>query len=251
MTRIRNESVWIDEVLRSWLPLCERIWVLDDGSTDFTAEICERIDDRITVIRGVFNGVDETLGKNTLLDRVLGSVSDIHLRGDENSPYACACFDGDEVLEDAGPDIIRQQLVTTKSHALKLPIKYNWDSRNHIRVDGVYANFARPSIFRLMNKDFRFQTTPFGGNFHCSSIPQQLLHHAHETCLARIWHLGYMSREDRKRKFEFYSRIDPNNEAEGRYLHICQGDEGGVPANIKLKHAGPLCIVPISTSDHK
>ena len=103
----------------------------------------------------------------------------------------------------------------------------------------VQGDFARPSLFRLMNRNFRFQKTPWGNgaNFHCSSIPQELLHHAHGVCPAPLLHLGYMDAEDRMRKFLWYSKIDPNNEVEDRYRHIIQGDPGGPAWNECLRYA--------------
>lgn len=255
MTRVKNEARWIRNVLNSYLPLCERIWVLCDHPTDFTDEIAERLDSRITVIRSPFpETVDETRDKNLLISRVMGSVSDVHLRGDESSPYAAIHFDGDEQLDPLGIDVIRNYLDNSKGHAFKLPIRYLWDSdlskvtlpgQRRVRVDGVYKTFARPSIFRLFNSAFTFQSTPWGGNFHCSSIPQQLLHHAHETIPADIWHLGYNDKADRIRKYAWYSKVDPNNAAEDFYRHMVAGDIPEVPASAKLKHAGPLEIITL------
>lgn len=247
MTRIRDESKWIEEVLRSYLPICERIWVLDDHSSDNTPNICEAISERITVIRTPYEGLDESRDKTYLLGRVMGNVSDINLSGDEKSPYFSVCFDGDEVLAPGGVEIIKTMLHNTRYHAFKLPIWYLWNDRYHRRVDGVYANFARPSIFRLMNRAFGFQKTPWGNgaNFHCSSIPQELLHHAHAVCPAPILHLGYMDMAHRRRKMEWYQSIDPNNVVEDSYRHICQGDPGGEPANVRLRHAGPLQIISL------
>ena len=37
--RVKNEARWIDRVLASILPLCERVLVMDDGSTDGTDEL--------------------------------------------------------------------------------------------------------------------------------------------------------------------------------------------------------------------
>ncbi len=242
--RIKNESRWIREVVESIQPLCERIFILDDHSTDFTDEICERYE-CVTLIRSQFDGTDESRDREYLLSRVMGSVSDLHLRGNPKSPAWCLTIDGDEVMTAQGVEAIKATLPETDLHAFKLPIWYLWNDRTHRRVDGVYRNFARPSLFRLMNSNFRFQRTPYGANFHCSSIPQEMLHHAHAPLNAPLLHLGYVDRADRLRKYEWYNRLDPNNESEQRYVHMVQGDIPEVPADVRLKHAGPLELVTI------
>lgn len=257
--RLRNEARWSAETVRRILPLCERVFVFDDGSTDGTPEFCEQVDERVTVIRSPFRepvdmGLDETRDKDYLLNRVMGCVSDIHLRGNPNSPYWCLAIDGDEWLDPAGIPAIREKLVRARSHAYKLPIPFLWDSdlslvgnqgQRRVRVDQeAYHRFltqGRPSLFRLYNKAFRFQGTPWGGNFHCASIPQELLGGAYETIpQARLWHLGYNDKADRLRKYAWYNQIDPNNAHEDMYRHMIQGDAPEVPPGAKLKHAGPI-----------
>jgi len=144
--------------------------------------------------------------------------------------------------------MIRAALTGTPHHAFKLPIRYLWDTDmslldrvgcRTVRTDGVYRTFARPSIFRLYNRSFRFQRTPWGGNFHCSSIPQELLGHAHMTIPgAPVWHLGYSAKEDRLRKYRWYNEMDPGNQSEDCYRHVVIGDE--FPADAQFKHGGPL-----------
>ena len=248
MLRVKNEARWIVEVLQSILPLCERIFILDDHSEDGTPEFCERLDERITVYRSTFQGLDETRDNDFKHGRINTWVSDVHLRGNHWSTNGVQAIDGDEVLEAAGPEIIRKTLETAVAHAFKLRIPYLWDSRDQIRVDGVYARFARPSLFRLFNGAFRFQQTPWGGNFHCSSRSSSELLHSRRTKYAppaRLWHLGYLNREDRIRKYEWYNRIDPGNQAEDCYRHVCQGDVPEIPASARLKHAGPLRLEAI------
>src|ERR1039458_9255817 len=87
MLRVKNECRWIKEVLESILPLCERIFVLDDHSDDITPEICEKLDERITVYRSQFVGLDETRDKNFLLSQIMSFISEYWLRGSETSPY--------------------------------------------------------------------------------------------------------------------------------------------------------------------
>jgi hypothetical protein len=85
-------------------------------------------------------------------------------------------------------------------------------------------------------------------NFHCSSIPQELLYKSVGTDV-RLLHYGYMDKADRIRKWHWYNSIDPVNVGEGfdrrrpdrgSYPHIVQGDIPEVPASASLMHAGPL-----------
>ena len=252
MLRIRNENRWIRQVIEAALPLCERIFILDDHSTDATPEICAEMGERVTVINSAFEGFDESRDREYLLSRLLNSVGDNHLCGDVNSPFWALAIDGDELLDKAGVVAIRETLAATPYHAFKLPIRYLWNSdlslvttpgHRKVRMDGVYQHFARPSVFRLMNRNFRFQRTPFGNgaNFHCSSIPQELLHAAHVLIPgAPLWHFGYNYCEDRIRKYAWYNQMDPNNEPEDCYRHMVAGDVPEVDADAVLKHAGPL-----------
>lgn len=261
MMRIKNEQRFIERTLRAALPVCERIFVFDDNSTDLTREIVRGLDEKITLIYSPFKGLDEARDKEYALDRIMASVSDWHLEGSLKSPFWCLAIDGDEVVEDGAAAKIREsihQANMREIHALKLPILYVWDKENQIRVDGVYRTFARPSLFRLMNKAFRFQRTPWGrqidgvnANFHCSSIPQELLRHAQTApmCPARILHYGYFDARLRADKVAWYNRIDPNNPSEDRYRHCWQGDPGGPPADARLKHAGPMQFKDLSEID--
>lgn len=261
MLRIRNEGRWIAEVLESIRPLCERAFIMDDHSTDDTAAICETfrlgIDgkEQVTVLPSPFDGLNESRDKNWLYDQIIREVE----------PEWILCIDGDEVLEARGPDIIRECVkpcITLKRNvkltdgsyieepylvptadSYKLQIAYMWDARDSVRVDRIYGDFWRPSLFRpfipdpdkpddmLVAREFRFKSTPFGHsvngvspNFHCSSVPQRRIHGA-KLLPARLKHYGYMWRTDRIRKLDYLTSIDWKNLAEDCYRHVAQGDE--------------------------
>jgi glycosyltransferase involved in cell wall biosynthesis len=240
--RVRNEARWIERVVRSLQPLCDHIHVLDDHSDDGTPEICEAIAG-VDVYRSPFKGLDESRARDFLLERVVESVpaKEINETGDH---IVCA-IDGDEVLADGGQKIL-QAAVERGGYVWAPRILYLWDREDQWRSDGVYGNFRRPSFFRLINSRFRYQRTPFGNgaNFHCSSIPQELLHHS-TPIDAALLHLGYLHREDRLRKFAWYNRIDGNNRGEDGYRHMVQGDLPDIPAHVRLMHAGPLRLEPL------
>ena len=233
MMRIKNEARWIADVLASIQPVCDRIVVLDDHSTDDTVSICRRFE-KVDVIESPFEGLNESRDKNFLLERLMELVpaEDQHFtRGNPESPYFALCCDGDEVLEADGPAIIRETLSVAKAHSFALQIRFLWNNPETVRVDGVYGTFARPSLFRLMNSEFRFMSTPWGedinghrANFHCASIPQEMLHHS-LPCRARLWHWGYIDAEKRAAKFAWYNAVDGGNYAEDQYRHVAQGDD--------------------------
>jgi glycosyltransferase involved in cell wall biosynthesis len=245
LLRVRNEARWIEQVVRAIVPVCEQILILDDHSDDGTPDICAAIP-KVTVYQSEDQSHDESRDKDFLLSKAYELVPDEHKKGNPKSPWWALLIDGDEELMEADQRIITE-LAESEHHAFHLRIPYLWNDENHIRIDGVYAHMAaigRPSMFRLMNDRFRFQRTPFGNgnNFHCSSVPQEMLHHAKPSS-AGLKHWGYMLAEDRIRKYYWYNEKDPGNVGEDEYRHMVIGDL--FPADSVFRHAGPLKVIPL------
>lgn len=237
--RIKNEARWLRQVLSALSPLCHKIFVMDDHSTDESKDII--LDTSKAIYRlSPFTGLDESRDKNWLLEQVMETLPQEELNAD--SPYWVLCIDGDEELEPMGAERIRR-MVENDPTALSFyfRILYLWDAADKVRVDGVYGKFHRPSMFRLINPAFKFQSTPWGGNLHCSSIPQEFLGHAKPGDVSLL-HYGYMHREDRMKKWLWYNEVDPSNHTEDMYRHVIQGDVGGRGAEEVLKWAGPLRV---------
>jgi len=230
--RIRNEALYIDEVIASVLPLCEQVFVLDDHSTDDTVARCRAFGERVTVTDSPFDGLDEARDKNHLLARIV-----------EQLPGGAPCWvlwiDGDEVLERNGPARIRQAVGRSRASVYSLRIAYLWDDPARVRVDGIYGRFSRPSLFRIdaVNaRQLRFAGTGHGGNLHCGNVPVGVAGPA-AALDVRLKHYGYLSRDLRRRKYEWYTRVDPDNQAEDCYRHLAE-----IPG---ARHApGPARIVP-------
>jgi O-antigen biosynthesis protein len=232
MMRIKNEARWIRAVLESALQVCERVYVLDDHSTDGTFDRCQQFGDRVRVFSSSFHGIDESRDKNWLLEVIrLGT----------NAEWVLA-IDGDELLADHAQLIATAESGRADCYALR--VLYLWDRTDQVRTDGVYGRFWRPSLFRLGVKG-SFQTTRHGGNFHCGNVPSGLLKNCSRSDV-RLLHFGYMHARDRRRKFDWYNENDPNNTVEDQYVHMIQGDQSGPPAHVKLKHAGPLELETLS-----
>lgn len=240
--RVKNEARWIAEVLWS-LTWCNKIYVMDDHSDDGTAEIAKAAG--AAVLHSPFTGLDEARDKGWLTQTIA-----------EDQPHGTwvLMIDGDEVLERSGEETIWNSIVQNPAaEAFSLRVIYLWNSRGEMRVDGVYGRFCRPSLFRIGSKSLSFRQTKSEGHLHCSSVPLAYIGMCHPSPAALL-HLGYLEREDRVRKWRYYNSIDPRNEAEGydrahpergSYPHIVQGDIPQVPADARLKHAGPLEIRPL------
>lgn len=230
MLRIRNEARWIAEVLESLHPVATEIHVFDDHSDDGTPDICERLG--ATVYHSPFQGLDETRDKNYLLRKV-----------DLCSPDFVLCTDGDEILDSATYPALTAAVSDCHFSSFSFRVLYLWNDRHTVRKDGVYGNFWRPSIFRWFPK-LTFRSTSAGGNFHCGNIPSNL-NGASPKVAVNLLHLGYMLPEDRKRKFAWYNSMDPSNTFEDNYRHMVQGDVPTVPADMRLRHGGPLLLEAI------
>jgi glycosyltransferase involved in cell wall biosynthesis len=232
MLRVKNEARWIARVIES-MRLCDHIVVLDDHSTDGTLEIiCDGFDGVIVYLSS-FDGIHEARDKDFLLQKVWE-------HGAEIGDY-CLMIDGDEVLHPSDTPAL-QQAMQCGLDCCSLHIVYLWDREDQMRVDRAYREFRRPSLFRLTTRALTFRHTQFGGNFHCSSAPAQLLGSI-TPIAARLLHFGYLHREDRVRKYEFYNRVDPNNALEDCYRHMVIGDL--FPAGSAFRHAGPLELRPL------
>ena len=227
LMRVKNEARWIRRCIESILPVCSRVLVMDDHSSDGTPFICQGIPG-VNVFDSPFSGLNETRDKNWLLGKVQGEEWILMI-------------DGDEMLADAD---VPKVVAATHSQfaAYSFRVLYLWDTESQIRTDGIYGQFRRPSMFRPGNH--KFESTAAGGNFHCGNVPIELWRTA-QPLDASLLHFSYMNREDRLRKYEFYNTQDPGNENEDEYRHVAQGDLANIPATARLRHAGPLEIRPL------
>jgi glycosyltransferase involved in cell wall biosynthesis len=210
--RIKNEGEHIREVLTQALRLCRRAFVFDDHSTDDTVAISQSFGDAVTLFRSPFEGLDEARDKNFLLEKIA-----------HHNPEWVLWIDGDEVLENTGPGRIRAAVAQApRAAAWYLKVAYLWDDPQQVRIDGLFGNFRRLSLFRYRGQPsgrLRFRATGNGGNFHCGNVPDGLVGE-HRDLDIRLKHYGYLTKEQRVRKYDFYTHIDPNNQLEDNYWHL-------------------------------
>lgn len=241
LSRVKNESRYIERMARSMKTVCDQILIFDDHSTDGTPEICESLG--CTVFRSKFDGTNEARDKDFLLEQVWKAGAQ---RGD-----MCLMLDGDETIFE--PDLpLLKSAIERRVPCGRFKFLYLWDSEDQVRIDRWYSEFSRPSLFKLIHQNLGFQTTSHGGNLHCSSVPVQLLPHSSELNV-RLVHWGYMDRETRIRKWNWYRSIDPDSTKTGHiedgYNHMVIGDL--FPADSVFKWAGPLQLAPIDIGSYK
>lgn len=229
MMRVRNEARWIKRSIESIMPLCCPVIVFDDHSDDETPEIVAAMWETV-LIRSPFYGLNETRDKNWLLQYIIDSYN----------PQWIIAIDGDEQLTAESVPLIRDALYTPM-RCMSFKVRYLWDREDQVRVDRVYGQFARQSMFRPGKERF----TGVAPGFHTGNVPMALW----GSCCypgASLLHYGYLHKEDRIRKYRWYNEQDPNNEVEGKYMHMVQGDLPEIPACAVLQHAGPLALRPLS-----
>lgn len=220
------------------MPLCEHLYFLDDKSTDESAAIAASIPN-VTVWPmpdGLAATNSEAAHKNWMLAHVVA----------KSNPVWIFHLDSDEILTPESIPLIRANL-NTPHKCMSFRVRYLWNDEHTVRVDGVYGQFARQSMFRPV-EGAQFTGNPPG--FHCGSTPMSLWN---SCCYpgAELLHLGYLHREDRIRKFHWYQEQDKDNWLEDRYLHMVIGDIPELPADAVRKHGGPLKLEPLNAVSNR
>jgi glycosyltransferase involved in cell wall biosynthesis len=226
MMRVKNEARWIARAVRSIQPLCDRVVVFDDNSTDGTPDIARGLGAYLWYQGG--NGCDEARDKNFMLDLAIGYRADWVLM-----------IDGDEELTAASVPVLREAM-KGKHKSISMDVLYLWDDEQQVRTDGVYREFLRQSMFRPGSARFGEHKPP---NFHCGNVPASIRFPYHRS-EAQLLHYGYLDRADRVRKHAWYNAVDPHNGREDEYRHMIIGDT--LPAETKRLHGGPLELRPLS-----
>ena len=217
MYRIKNESRWIKQSLESISEICKEIIILDDGSTDDTVKICENFPQVVDIHSQKDLPFDETRDKNILLKMALSRDPDFILT-----------LDGDEMIMPNSKQHLFYELNVLYPNVNLFELKelYVWDKPNQYRCDGVFNNTWSKKLFRLKDQpeNLQFGGTDFPGNAHCAAVPNNLVGiNQSVRSKVKILHYGYYDEKLRRKKYDFYSELDPNNVDFDGYKHIFSG----------------------------
>ncbi len=215
LMRIKNEARWIGQSIESQLGICDKMLVLDDHSTDDTCAIVSSFGDRCVLAPSEFEeGTSEGRDKRFLLQHAIAV-----------NPEWVLWIDGDEVLTKESTVIASEELSRADVVQYWLRMIYFWNDLTTIRVDGIFRDFGRPSLFRVQGQDTSRFSIPAGSgtaDLHNNGNCPLGLQGVGARSRMQLKHYGYLDREHRQRKYEFYNRVDPNNESEDCYRHIME-----------------------------
>ncbi|NLI13370.1 glycosyltransferase [Pelotomaculum propionicicum] len=233
--RIKNEERWIDSCLKEASKVCDRILIIDDGSTDRTPEICRSFPK--VKYRYYQRKVDELRDRRELLQWALENKADWILN-----------LDGDEVLEEGAADRIRGEISRLDPRDpvytyFQLHILYMWNNPELYRCENsIYGNFWISRLFTTWGQDkgrLIIGATGHGHNLHANGVPVNLRGKGRKIDV-RIKHYGYMDFELRQKKYDFYQKHDPQAAAAGYYDHLTS-EEGMLLARWTARTKGRFC----------
>jgi len=201
---VRNEADrYLTRVLEHARQYVDAAVIIDDASSDNTAEICREILKGIPLKlvrqkRSTFS-TEYKLRKKQWRETV------------KTNPDWILVLDADEMFEDRVVSEMPSLLNQTEFDVISFRLYDFWDE-NHYREDPYWqAHFIyRPFLLRYIPTfRYRWQETPQ----HCGRLPSNVTELNGATSPLRIKHFGWANPKDRELKYRRYLKLDP----QGKY----------------------------------
>ncbi|MCP4898889.1 MAG: glycosyltransferase [bacterium] len=206
--RVKDEAAYIEHALRSLEPLGGEVVLLDDGSTDATADIVRSFGD-------VHYHWQDGLPMDEGRDRTA-----LYRWALELEPEWILTLDGDEVLDgpsanrilaamNGAPDDVN--VFEVFMAVMASPVDAPQKQQRWFNGPSPLRFWSMDRMFRVRDadKDYKFMSN-FDNNLHCGCVPDM---RAREKRKLNAWikYYGYESPEALERKRAFYSEHDPAN----------------------------------------
>ena len=216
--KVKNESRFIEQSLKSVMDICSDMVVLDNNSSDDTVEICSGFDKVDTIEEKRDLPYDEVREKNIILEKARKLDPDFIL-----------AVDGDEIFMPNASEILFEELSTIhpNSDVFEFQFLTLWDNVHTIRTDGIFGYYWQKRLLRMKNQPLSllFVENDNPGNIHCGSIPPSCVgFDSPAKSSVKIFHLASLDDEVRQRKYGFYTKTDPDNVLTGAYKHMISGE---------------------------
>ena len=203
----RNEAApdrYLRRALCNAAQFCDRIIVVDDGSTDDTAQICAQVPSCRVITRPGEGwwGQDETSARAALWEAAAQEA------GPDGWIYH---FDADHELLGISPEDFRMLTAATIVNAWCFVLYDCWDSEDLHRVDGYWIAWKnpRPWLVRAMpfpNWEPQWRQRGIHAGHHPGNYP-----YVTGIAFGGIRHLGYVKKEHRLRKSSKYLSLGVDN----------------------------------------
>jgi len=194
---VKNSERWFERVLGSHLRICDRVLVLDDGSTDRTGEIAQSFG-QVTYFR------QEGLPRNEARDR-----NRLFEKAHAFNPDWCWWFDGDETLwRGERKDILG---VPADRNTLSTQLLDLWGDEHHYAADWSHPKLH---VFRYLSELCRHYKWVGRGThqIHCGGRPRLDAYQRSERILSAPiveLHWSWMTPEACAEKLRQYETWDP------------------------------------------
>lgn len=205
MYRLKNEERWIEKSLKATSEICSDIVVLDDDSTDRTLEICKKFSNVVDIHHQSNLPLDEARDRNVLLKLAL-----------KQNPDFIFTIDGDEIIQPNSKKILDEELnvIYPDKHVFDFQVLNIWDHPDQYKYEGFHGVSWTRRLVRIKDQppDLQIQGTEFPHNLHCGGVPQNAIDwESPVRSKIKILHYGKYDEELRKKKYDFYTKMDPNN----------------------------------------
>lgn len=198
---VHNESdKYLRRVLESAKPYITNAVIIDDASTDNTAEVCEE----------VLKGIPLHLVKN----KKSLFANEIELRKLQfeetikTNPEWILVLDADEIFEDKFKDEI-PNLLSQKDVDVYYFKLFDFWNEEHYRDDEYWSahHHYRPFLIRYKpDIEYIWKETAQ----HCGRFPLNIYNMAHKLSELRLKHFGWAKKENRVAKYARYQQLDPD-----------------------------------------